>query len=378
MRELGLYLHFPFCQRKCNYCDFPSYQGMESWMLPYIEALKAEIEEWGHILKGYRIKTIFMGGGTPTLFSGAQIAGILDICNKNFNIKSHAEITIEANPGTIDSEKLSILKQAGVNRLSLGFQAWQHKHLKLLGRIHGNTELFNDVKWAREEGFQNISVDVMFGLPGQTVDEWLETLERICTLGIQHISMYSLKVEEGTPLYQWYKEGKLQLPTQEEDRLMYHSGREYVLRFGLKQYEISNFAIPGRECAHNLIYWHNEEYIGCGSAAHSCFNKERFSNKKDIKAYIKAVMMSKERTDYRELIDNKDERFETIMLGLRLNEGINKRKYAQRFGKDINYYYEDVIKRFKEQKLLTENSESIRLTNKGIDLQNVVLLDFMD
>jgi oxygen-independent coproporphyrinogen-3 oxidase len=351
---------------------------MEEWMNPYIEALCKEIKQWKDIAQGYRIKSIYLGGGTPTLFSGGKIAGVLDVCAKNFNIKSDAEITIEANPGTIDKAKLLVLKRAGINRLSIGLQAWQDKHLKTLGRIHGSGDLVFSMDCAKETGFENINIDVMFGLPDQTMGDWLETLSKVCAFGIQHMSMYSLKLESGTLMHRWYRQGNIAVPTEEEDRLMYYEGRKYVSGLGLKQYEISNFAIPGKECVHNLIYWNNEEYIGCGSGAHSFFNSERFSNKSGIGEYIEAVAKDTERISFRKKIDEEDERFDTIMLGLRLVEGVNKERFKARFGKDIEFYYGDAIKRLEQQELLIDDEDSIRLTDRGMDVQNVVLLEFMD
>lgn len=377
MRQLGVYIHFPFCARKCHYCDFPSYQGMEQWMEPYLEALFRELLQWKEKVCDCSVKSIYLGGGTPTLFSGEQIAGVLDACFKSFNVQEDAEITIEANPGTVDPDKLSALRKAGVNRLSIGLQAWQDKHLRFLGRIHSSGDFVKSLMDAKEVGFDNINVDVMFALPHQTIEDWLETLEKVCSFDVQHISMYSLKVENGTPLHRWYEEGKFSLPTQEEDRLMYYKGREFVSGFGFRQYEISNFAIPGRECVHNLIYWHNEEYIGCGSGAHSYFNNERFSNTSDVREYIRAINSGTQRISYREKIEEKDERFETIMLGLRLVEGVDKQRFKARFGRCIEYYYGEAIKKLVKQGLLIDDGASIRLTEKGMDVQNVALLEFM-
>lgn len=377
MRQLGVYIHFPFCARKCHYCDFPSYQGMEQWMEPYLEALFRELLQWKEKVCDCSVKSIYLGGGTPTLFSGEQIAGVLDACFKSFNVQEDAEITIEANPGTVDPDKLSALRKAGVNRLSIGLQAWQDKHLRFLGRIHSSGDFVKSLMDAKEVGFDNINVDVMFALPHQTIEDWLETLEKVCSFDVQHISMYSLKVENGTPLHRWYEEGKFSLPTQEEDRLMYYKGKEFVSGFGFRQYEISNFAIPGRECVHNLIYWHNEEYIGCGSGAHSYFNNERFSNTSDVREYIRAINSGTQRISYREKIEEKDERFETIMLGLRLVEGVDKQRFKARFGRCIEYYYGEAIKKLVKQGLLIDDGASIRLTEKGMDVQNVVLLEFM-
>ncbi len=378
MRNIGLYLHFPFCLRKCYYCDFLSYQGMKEWIEPYINALCTELREWKQHLSDCRVQTIYLGGGTPTIISAEKLAYVLDVCTSSFHVQENAEITIEGNPGTIRREQLSLLKRAGVNRLSIGLQAWQAKHLETLGRIHGSEDFVNSVDMARNAGFDNINVDVMFGLPDQTLDEWMETLNRVCMLGIEHVSMYSLKVEEGTMLHTWFSQGKICLPTHEEDRNMYYSGRDFLCQHGLEQYEISNFALPGRESSHNLIYWNNEEYIGCGNGAHSHFNNERFSNLSHIKDYIDAVITGTSRIEYRERISEADQRFETIMLNLRMVKGISKKSFAQRFGKDIHYYYGDVIRKLVDKKMLVEDEEYIRLTLRGMDVQNSVLLEFMD
>jgi len=378
VRDIGLYIHFPFCLRKCNYCDFFSYQGMEEWISPYVDALCKELREWKEKLVDYRVKTIYIGGGTPTLVPAELTARVLDLCRIIFYVKDDAEITIEANPGTISREKLSVLKSSGINRLSMGLQAWQERHLKTLGRLHRSEDFIRSVDSARDAGIDNINADVMFGLPGQTIDEWLETLYRVCMLGMEHISMYSLKVEEGTLFYTWLRQGKINLPTQEEDRLMYYKGRNFLHQHGLEQYEISNFAVSGRECIHNLIYWNNEEYIGCGSGAHSYFNKERFSNHRDIKSYVEAVMTGTSRIEYRELVDETNERFETIMLGLRLVRGIDKEGFVRRFGRDIYHYYGDAVEKLIGKELLVDDGRYIRLTNRGMDVQNSVLLEFLD
>jgi oxygen-independent coproporphyrinogen-3 oxidase len=350
---------------------------MDEWITPYINALCRELQEWKGKLTDYRVQTIYLGGGTPTLIPAEQIAYVLNLCTSIFHVEDDAEITIEANPGTVSKEQLSVLKDSGVNRLSIGLQAWQERHLQTLGRIHRNKDLLYSVDFARDAGLYNISIDVMFGLPGQTVDEWLETLYRVCMLGIEHVSTYSLKVEEGTLLYTWLNRGLISLPTQEEDRSMYYRGRDYLHQHGLEQYEISNFAVPGRECIHNLIYWNNGEYIGFGSGAHSFFNKERFSNYKGIKKYIDAVMTGSKRTEFRERIDEVNERFETIMLGLRLVKGISKKSFMERFGRDIYYYYGEAIKKLEEKNLLIDDGRQIRLTTRGMDVQNTVLLEFM-
>jgi len=350
---------------------------MEEWMEPYLAALIDELKSWEQPLRNNQIKTIFLGGGTPTLFHGEQIRHLLEACRDYLDVSESAEITIEGNPGTVDFEKLSILHEAGVNRLSMGLQAWQPRLLKTLGRIHSRQDWLDAILWAQKAGFDNINVDIMFGLPGQTLDEWRETIEEVCKRDIQHVSTYSLKIEEGTPFQRRFHEGKLALPSEEEEREMYHTAIGLFREHGLWQYEISNFAKEGRECRHNLIYWNNEWYIGCGAGAHSYFNGERFSNTAHIKDYIAAVGQGQRPVVQREVIDREDEIFETIMLGLRLIRGIQKTSFFRRFGVQITDLFHDEIKLLKEEGLMEEGEDSVFLTLRGLDLQNTVLLTFM-
>lgn len=378
MSRIGLYIHFPFCVQKCRYCDFSSYDNIHYLMPKYLEALKNEIKRWEALADKVTVQTIFMGGGTPTLYKYGQLIDVLETCRKYWNIDENAEITLEANPGTLDLEGLENLRKAGFNRISIGMQAWQQHHLSYLGRIHSSKDIVESVKWCREAGFDNINLDIMFGLPNQTIEEWRESLEKVVSLDVEHISTYSLKIEEGTPFYAMLNDGWLNLPSEDAERQMYYLAVEYLKSQGYIHYEISNFAKKDKQCRHNLIYWHNKEYIGIGSSAHSYWKGKRFANIANPKDYIEKIQRIETPVQFIETVNREDEMFESIMLGLRLTEGIIKNEFYRRFGKRIEVLYEDVISKLKHEGLLTEDEQAIKLTERGLDLQNLVLLRFME
>ena len=374
MKQIGLYLHLPFCMQKCRYCDFSSWAGREDLKTPYINALMSELETYRG--ENIAVNTIFLGGGTPTLFDGETLVQLLDKCREIFDISRDAEISIECNPGTADRKKLEILFKGGFNRLSIGLQAWQEHHLKQLGRIHNSRQFRETVDWAKEAGFINISADVIFGLPGQTWEEWKETLEKAVSTGINHLSAYSLIIEEGTVFYEWMKQGKISQMDDERERSLYHRGVALLESLGFMQYEISNFAKPGWECRHNLNYWRNGEYLGCGCSAHSFFRSVRRANAAGIEQYIERIQSGKPAVDYSEEIDMETEVVETLMLGFRLNEGINKKAFQNRFGFSLHERYGDPIMELKNQGLLTEDEEAVRPTPLGFDFQNRIAVAF--
>jgi oxygen-independent coproporphyrinogen-3 oxidase len=347
-------------------------------MIPYLEALFREMETYSNGKNEYEISTIFMGGGTPTLFDGHSLKRVLDKCRECFSIRQGAEITVECNPGTADREKLGILADAGFNRLSIGLQAWQDQHLEYLGRIHRRRHFIDTVRWAREAGFVNISADVIFGIPGQTLEEWLETLRETVSSGVVHLSAYSLKIEEGTVFHRWKSSGRLQEMEEEQERELYHKGIELLEQLGLKQYEISNFARKGFACRHNLIYWENGEYIGCGSGAHSHMDSVRRANTKEIGGYIQRIGSGSPATEFREEIDEQTELFETLMLGFRLKEGINKRNFFDRYGFDLSGRYPNELKMLKEKGFIEEDEEAFRPTSLGFDFENAIALAFLE
>ncbi|AOT68536.1 radical SAM family heme chaperone HemW [Geosporobacter ferrireducens] len=377
MREIGLYIHIPFCKQKCAYCDFVSFEGRNTERDEYIAALVGELESWHNPLKDYQVQTVFFGGGTPSLLSIPQLDFILEGIHRYFKLKASPEITIEANPGTLDKEKLTYYRQSGINRLSIGLQAWQDELLRTLGRIHTRKEFLENYYAARDAGFENISVDLMFGLPNQCFQDWKETLQQVLYLKPDHISTYSLKVEEGTPFDRLYEQGKLILPDEELERAMYHYTITVLAQHDYRHYEISNFALNGKESIHNKIYWKNEEYIGIGVGSHSSFNKVRFSNTADINKYRELIESQKNPMVEQEKISIEEEMSETMFLGLRMMAGIDLDRFQRRYQVDAREKYEKQITDFIKQGLLTMAGDKLRLTQRGIDVSNRVFASFL-
>lgn len=372
MKGRALYIHIPFCKSKCKYCDFPSYSGCESYMKDYTNALKSEIQKY----KDEQFKTIFIGGGTPTYLSienwkalGQTIEGL--------SLGSELEFTVECNPNSITGELLTVLKHIGVNRLSIGLQAWQDELLKILGRVHRREDFLKTYELCREFQFDNINVDVMFGLPGQKLTHYMETLCALTSLGVEHLSCYSLIVEEGTPFYTAFNEGKLILPQEEEERSMYYDGIAYLSKRGYHQYEISNFAKPNRECRHNLVYWNTEDYIGCGAAAHSFYKGIRSSNTVDVREYIELINSKGQAITESHVNTQKDNMEEFMFLGLRKTKGIEEEEFLRRFSVNINSIYGKIINKYVGEGLLKREEGRIFFTNEGISISNLVLSDFI-
>ncbi|MDI9475464.1 MAG: radical SAM family heme chaperone HemW [Natronincolaceae bacterium] len=377
MGTIALYIHIPFCQKKCNYCDFNSYSGKQHLIRDYIEALKKEIRMNKNVLDSNKISTIFFGGGTPSILEGDQIVIIMDTITKYCDIEENAEVSIEANPGTLSHDKLAKYYDSGINRLSIGLQACQNDLLKTLGRIHSFEDYLENLKEAREIGFSNINTDLMFSLPGQSKEDLEECLERVVSLNIPHISAYSLIIEEGTLFGDWVDNKTIILPDEEIQLEMYHSTIRYLKEKNYIHYEISNFAKPGFQCRHNMTYWHNEPYLGLGAGSHSYLNKKRFNNVNDIEKYI--YLVKNERTPVENEIDvsDKDEIGETMFLGLRLIEGISVKKFIERFNASPFEIYREQIEKFSAQGLLEYDKANIRLTQRGIDLSNVVFREML-
>lgn len=377
-KNIALYIHIPFCKSKCLYCDFPSFCGMESYMLDYCKALLKELNGINEILstQNAEITSIFIGGGTPTYLSlegWKLIKSGIDKLRKASNL----EFTVEGNPGTFEYEKLRFLKALGVNRLSMGLQAWQNDLLKAMGRIHTIEDFINSYKMAKEIGFENINVDLMFGLPNQTITQWEETLRNVIKLELDHISCYSLILEEGTLFMKMYDENKLILPSEEDERNMYDMAVRLLKEAGYTQYEISNFAKLNKECKHNIVYWSMEEYIGCGASAHSFLAGRRYSNERNVESYIKRI--NEEGTAIEEIHINsdKDNIEEFIFMGLRKLAGVSTIEFQNKFNRDINEVYGDVINKYVETGLLTVDNGQISLTSRGIPISNLVMSDFI-
>ncbi len=377
-RTIGFYIHIPFCKLKCFYCDFNSYTNFnEDEISDYFMALKKEIDLYSVVLKNYAIKTIFIGGGTPSLVNENHIAEVLSYCRNKFNIIDEAEITIETNPGTLNKSKLLKFKESGINRLSIGLQAWQNSLLKSIGRIHNNEEFYKNILDSKQIGFNNINVDLIFGIPGQTLDDWNETLDRVVELGVTHISAYSLKVEENTKFGDLFEKGKLTLIDDEIDREMYYKTIEKLGNNNLEQYEISNFSKKNFECKHNLIYWMAEEYIGLGAGAHSYFKSKRYNNPLNPGEYIKEIMKERLPCCNIEILDEKDKMSEYMFLGLRLIKGIIIKEFYYKFGKNIFDVYNSELQKLINKNLIFIENDYIKLTTNGLDFANEVFMEFV-
>lgn len=374
MKPIGLYIHIPFCVKKCNYCDFNSFAKLE--LIPsYISALKKEIETLKD--KDYIARTIFVGGGTPTILSPEELEDVFSVLYENIMVADNAEITIEANPGTLTEEKLLVLKKAKVNRLSIGLQASQDKLLKIIGRIHTFKDFGTNFESARRLGFENINVDLIFGLPTQSVNDFRETLRQVLELNPEHISCYSLSIEEGTVFYRLLQEGKLALPLEDEERQMYYEAISILTQSGYEHYEISNFAMPKRQSEHNKIYWIYKEYLGLGAGAHSFIENQRFYNYPLIEDYISSMENLSSAVAEVENISLIEQQSEFCFLGLRLLEGIDKRVFKQRFGTEFMQVYKSAVENMKKEALIEEKGDKIRLTKRGLDFANIVFAEFL-
>ncbi|TYP54989.1 oxygen-independent coproporphyrinogen-3 oxidase [Thermosediminibacter litoriperuensis] len=371
---MGLYIHIPFCIKKCAYCDFNSYAETESIPL-YVDSLKREISFYAGMNRS--VTSIYIGGGTPTVLSEGDLASIIEAIYGAFNISPSAEFTVEANPETLSRRKLAVLRDAGVNRLSLGLQAFQDELLKMIGRIHTAKGFEEKFFMAREEGFDNINVDLIFGLPRQSVDDFRYSLEKLADLSPEHVSCYGLTVEEGTEFYKLQKEGLLPMPPEDEERMMYRMAREILGERGYLHYEISNFARPGRECRHNLVYWTYGEYLGLGAGAHSFMDGVRFYNAYGIRDYAGRIKSRGRSVEGEEPLLPEEQQAEFMILGLRLIKGVSKAEFYKRFRKDLDMVYGRVLEVLKEKELIAEDGEYVRLTEKGLDLANEAFVEFL-
>lgn len=381
-KELELYVHIPFCVQKCLYCDFLSMPVDEPVRRHYVNKLIEEIEKKAENFKAYQVTSLFFGGGTPSILPETQITEIMEALQKNFSIKKDAEITIECNPGTLSRQKIAAYKASGINRISLGLQSANNQELKKLGRIHTFEEFLHNYDLVRKSGFDNVNVDVMSALPGQTVSDWEHTLKEVLKLRPEHISAYSLIIEEGTPFYQSYavdeqrrEEGEepLFLPDEETERAMYRLTGEMLLEKGYERYEISNYAKKGKECRHNIGYWTRKNYLGLGLGSASLVENVRFSNTSDLKEYLNGTFEPQEE----EVLERKEQMEEFAFLGLRMMEGISRKRFSQTFGVEIEAVYGEVIQRMKKLGLLKQQTGNIFLTEEGISVSNYVMSEFL-
>ncbi|MCI8829407.1 MAG: radical SAM family heme chaperone HemW [Lachnospiraceae bacterium] len=414
-KPLELYVHIPFCARKCLYCDFLSFRTLASVHQEYIDQLLGEIQAASLASEGYQVTTIFIGGGTPSILEAGMMRAVVETIRLYFDVAPDAEITIEANPGTLTAPKLDVYRGCGINRLSMGLQSADNRELKALGRVHSFEEFLKSFERARQAGFWSISVDLMSALPGQTLESWKNTLKKVAMLKPEHISAYSLIIEENTPFWDYYGDGpgcsgaessrgsengqsgfseedhpqgdSIQgdslwrpLPDEETERKMYKVTKSFLESQGYQRYEISNYAKPGFECRHNIGYWTGAEYLGLGLGASSCFHGARFSNETDLKAYLELDFLS---DGLIKLYQNVEEQTrqskmeEFMFLGLRMTEGVSDIDFAARFGVKIRSIYGPKVDRLIENGLLREEGSRIFLTDWGIDISNYVLSEFL-
>lgn len=380
-QELGIYVHIPFCKQKCYYCDFVSYSNKCEQVENYINAIKKEISSYD--FKKYNVTTIYIGGGTPSYIDSKQIKSILELIKaklkKNKKKFEDIEITIEVNPGTVTEEKLQDYKEVGINRISIGLQTTNDTLLKQIGRIHTYQEFLNTYNLAKEIGFGNINVDLMLGLPNQTIENLKDSLNEVIKLNTNHISVYSLIIEEGTPIAKLLDDGKLELPDEEQERRMYWYVKNFLELNGYNHYEISNFAKRGKESKHNINCWNQEQYIGIGAAAHSYMNNVRYSNTSNLEEYIKNIkegnIEKNRKIEEKQTLEEK--RNEFMMLGFRKIEGVDISKFKERFVENPIFLYREKLNKLVEEGLIEIDLNNIRLTNKGLNLANQVFEEFI-
>lgn len=372
----GIYIHIPFCVKKCAYCDFPSFTAANR-MREYFNALRAEAERCVSLASGRVFDSVFIGGGTPSLMPPGAATRLLDEIRRCFALDAGAEITMECNPGTVDAEKATEYAAAGINRVSIGLQSADGGLLKRIGRIHSFEQFTGAFYALRDAGMNNINVDVMYGLPAQESWQFLDTLKKVCDMGPQHISAYSLILEEHTPLYDAVIDSREALPDEDAVCAMQEAGYAFLEREGYMRYEISNFALPGRACRHNLNYWQNGEYLGLGLGAHSAMRVAgqwtRWENAMTLEAYF-----GQDAPSSLSAIPREEEMFECVMLGLRMVEGIKLNAFEQRFGKPITSIYGKAIERLAKKGWLVISGGRMRLTEQGLDIENSALMEFMD
>lgn len=406
-KTLSLYIHIPFCKKKCLYCDFLSAPACAQEREDYVKALLREISVMAKLCEEYRIISVFFGGGTPSLVSGTQMKRIMAAIRKGYDLCEDAEITVECNPATADLQKLSVYRECGINRLSIGLQSANDNELKELGRIHTYNQFLDTFTAARKAGFTNINVDIMSALPGQTYESYIHTLASVISLHPEHISAYSLIIEEGTPFFERYSDGienevvqgmecapmYPQLPDEDTERRMYHDTAKVLQKEGYLRYEISNYAKKGYECRHNMTYWTGIEYLGLGLGASSYFNGYRYKNITDLNEYIQKCrgelsvqnilsganggMPDSPLTDEVITLTVNDKIEEYMFLGLRLKKGVSIRLFQQQFKVPMDEVYGKVIEKLKQEGLLLQQGDRLRLSKKGTDLANYAMSHFI-
>lgn len=381
-KPLEIYLHIPFCEKKCRYCDFLSAPADEETKRAYTDALIREMKSKSESLSDHEVVSLFFGGGTPSALPEGEIVRIMESLRKTFFITEDAEITLESNPGTLTREKLSAYRSCGINRLSIGVQSASDRELEMLGRIHKYADVLESYDYARKEGFQNINFDLISGLPGQKTEDYLRNIRTILRLRPEHISVYSLMIEEGTDFFGLYGEDEktrrqggtpMLLPTEEAEREMYHRTKEILEKSGYLRYEISNYAKNGFECRHNLGYWRRTEYLGLGLGAASLLSDTRFSNTRELQEYLEFDFSPRNE----DKLSKKNCMEEFMFLGLRETGGVSKAEFYRQFGIPIRNAYGNVIDEMVSKGLLAETETNMLLTGNGIDVSNVVMSSFL-
>ncbi len=375
--KIGLYIHIPFCQQKCLYCDFPSHANLTHLYQPYVAALCQEISGLGGVLSGCIVDTVYVGGGTPTVLPASSLKQLLRQVNTSFSLAPTVEFSMEANPGTVDQQKLDVLRAGGVNRLSFGVQSFSDPLLLGIGRIHSAQQAREVIHMAKEAGFDNINVDLMYGLPDQSVKELQDSMMQAIQMDITHISAYGLKVEEGTHFAKMQQDGTLQLPEEEVDEAMYQMTTEFLPANGFKRYEISNFAKQGYECRHNLKYWQYQPYIGVGAAAHSFWQSERRANIVDVLSYIQTIQNGQSPIEIWETPERNIAMAEYVFLSLRTVQGLSVQAFDQYFQTDFFQHYREVVSELVEKKLIVATKEQIHLSVIGMKYGNIVFGAFL-
>lgn len=383
-KPLSIYIHIPFCKRKCAYCDFLSFAAGSRIQREYGKALLREIKDYFskeqkkqvNFIGEYEVRTVFFGGGTPSLLMPEEIGELLYALRESISFSQAPEITIEANPGTLTEEKLKKYKEMGINRLSMGLQSARDEELKILGRIHTYGEFLINYHMARKAGIENLNIDLMSALPGQTLTAWLSTLKKVVMLKPEHISAYSLIIEEGTPFYSTYHNRAALLPTEEEERAIYWETDHFLTQAGYVHYEISNYAKPGYECIHNQVYWSGADYLGFGLGASSYIKGVRYHNEEEMESYL--LRAGRKNIKKEEAVLSDKERMEEYMfLGLRRRAGVSIGEFEKRFSRTMEQVYGGTISWLRKEGFLEQKGDRIYLTNKGIDVSNPVLSEFL-
>ena len=373
--SLGLYIHIPYCLHKCGYCDFNSHPENHEESIHYVDALTNEIKSYSKIK--YNVTSIFLGGGTPTILPPSQLKYILNTAQQVFNLKTDCEITVEANPATIKLQSLKEIRSAGYNRISIGVQSFDQKELKLLERVHSEKEIHSTIDRARLANFKNLSMDLIFALPDQTIEKWHSNLKQAIKKKPKHLSTYNLTIEPDTAFFKLNQKGKINLPDEDTQLEMFETTIRILKDSGYQHYEISNFSKPGMESQHNINYWNNGEYIGIGAGASSYLNGERFKNTKLPSKYIREIKVNKSAIETREKLEPINAMGETLMLGLRLLKGVSIDAFERRFQVSFDKVYGKTLDQLFHKELITYNQNRIALSKKGLFLADSVILQFM-